>query len=89
MNCKHNIEHFINCKISCFEDSKRLMLEISVRCETCKKPFVFVGLPPGLNLNGATVSVDGLTANMALAPEGESVAEFDVTGYSFHVAKLP
>ena len=40
---------------------------------TCQHgtPFQFLGLPPGLNLEGATVSIDGLEANIAICPRGQ------------------
>ncbi|MBB3453904.1 hypothetical protein FHT86_002160 [Rhizobium sp. BK313] len=47
------------------------MAEINVECADCKEPFQFIGLPPGLNLNGATVSINGLQANMAIGPNSQ------------------
>lgn len=52
------------------EDSGRFMLEVTVRCTDCEKPFQFLGLQPGLDFNGARVSVDGLELNVAISPEG-------------------
>lgn len=59
-----------DCRVARLEDSGRFMLEVSVRCLDCGQPFQFLGLPPGLKLNGATVSLDGLEANIAICPQG-------------------
>jgi len=57
-------------KVARLEDSGRFMAEIRVTCSDCGKPFQFLGLEPGLDLDGARVSIDGLEANIAIAPEG-------------------
>ncbi|HKB35360.1 MAG TPA: hypothetical protein VKD72_02835 [Gemmataceae bacterium] len=41
---------------------------MTIRCEQCGTPFRFIGLPAGLGLNGAAVSVDGTEARLAIAP---------------------
>lgn len=46
------------------------MAELKIFCADCGKPFQFLGLDPGLDLQGARVSVDGLEANIAISPEG-------------------
>lgn len=52
------------------EDTGKFMADVTIKCADCGKPFVFLGLEPGLNMHGATVSIDGLEARMAIAPEG-------------------
>jgi hypothetical protein len=52
------------------EDTGRFMLEATVRCTDCGKPFQFLGLKPGLDFDGARVSLDGLELNVAITPEG-------------------
>lgn len=47
------------------------MAEITVRCDDCGEPFQFLGLEPGLDMAGARVSIDGLEANMAIAPSSQ------------------
>ena len=44
--------------------------EITIRCRQCGKPFQFLGLEPGIDTQGARVSIDGLEANIAICPEG-------------------
>lgn len=69
MTCKHmNFE--ASCKVARLEDSGRFMFEATVRCTECKKPFQFLGLQPGLDMNGARVSLDGLEINVAICPQG-------------------
>lgn len=46
------------------------MAELKIFCGACNKPFQFLGLEPGLDLQGARVSIDGLEANIAISPEG-------------------
>jgi hypothetical protein len=53
------------------EDSGRFMAEVKVKCADCGEPFQFLGLEPGLDLSGARVSIDGLEANMAIAPTSQ------------------
>jgi hypothetical protein len=60
-----------DCSVCRLEDSGRFMLEVRVHCIECGKPFQFLGLQPGLNFEGATVSLDGLEANLAICPEGQ------------------
>lgn len=67
MGCKH--ESFLTkCTVNRLEDSGRFMLDIEVVCEQCQTPFVFKGLPVGVNLEGACVSVSGREARLAIAP---------------------
>lgn len=67
--CKH--ENFAaNVSVARLEDSGRFMAEIRICCTECGAPFQFLGLEPGLDLQGASVSIDGLEANIAIAPEG-------------------
>lgn len=47
------------------------MAEVRVHCAQCGKPFQFLGLQPGMDTQGARVSLDGLEANIAIVPEGE------------------
>jgi hypothetical protein len=42
--------------------------EITLKCSECDQPFVFLGLPVGLSLDGAAVSIDGQELRVACAP---------------------
>ncbi|KKL56595.1 hypothetical protein LCGC14_2243860 [marine sediment metagenome] len=53
-----------------FKDTGGFMAEIRINCQDCGKPFQFLGLEPGVDTCGATVSIDGFEARIAIAPEG-------------------
>jgi hypothetical protein len=53
-----------------FEDTGGFMLEARINCKTCGVPMQFLGLRPGLDLQGAAVSLDGLELRIAVCPEG-------------------
>jgi hypothetical protein len=69
--CKH-LKFSCMCVVNRLEDTGLFVLEVRVRCSDCQTSFGFKGLPVGVNLNGATVSFDGLEARLAIYP-GESV----------------
>ncbi|CAN7322293.1 hypothetical protein LJR084_001860 [Variovorax sp. LjRoot84] len=70
MNCAH-LNFDASCGVARLEDTGRFMLEVRIKCIDCGKPFQFLGLKPGLNFDGATVSLDGLEANLAIFPDGQ------------------
>ena len=65
-NCQHNkeFESFVNVNI--IEDTGVWMAELRIMCAECGMPMRFLGLPHGLNLNGAAVTMDGLEARLAI-----------------------
>lgn len=65
--CKHH-EFSASVKVARLEDTGRFMAEVTVRCSECGEPFQFLGLEPGVHLDGARVSIDGLEANLAICP---------------------
>lgn len=71
MKCKH-MNFNAGVKVIRLEDSGRFSVEMLVNCKDCGEPFQFIGLPVGLNLNGATVSFSGLQARLAIAPSSET-----------------
>jgi hypothetical protein len=46
----------------------RFVAEVQIRCD-CGEAFRFLGVPPGLDFERPTVSVDGLTLNAPIEPE--------------------
>lgn len=48
--------------------------DVRIRCADCNLSFQFLGLLPGVDTRGATVSIDALEAHLALAPEGQEVS---------------
>ena len=75
MACKH-MNFAANVEVARLEDSGRFMADITIKCSECGEPFQFVGLEAGLNLNGATVSIDGLEARMAILPKSQVMSPF-------------
>lgn len=63
---------------------ERYSMAVRVKCSECGTPFRFIGLPAGLDLNGAAVSVDATEGRFAIAPKGQvvSVLEGGVVGFS-------
>jgi len=72
-------------KVARLEDSGQFMAEVRVKCDECGLPFQFLGLEPGIDLQGARVSVDGLEASLAICPQGKQPSPLDriVTGIGF------
>lgn len=62
-------------------------VNITITCMECGVAMRFLGLPCGVDLNGAAVSADGTEARLAIAPEGEVRALID--GPSFTVRGRP
>ncbi len=72
MTCPH--EHFESTvNVNRLVDIGRFTAEIKIRCVDCGAPMRFLGLPLGLDLNGAAVSVDGTEGRFAIHPKGEQV----------------
>ena len=68
--CKHNKAHKATVSVIYLEDSGRFTADVRIECE-CGRPFQFLGLPIGLDLNGgAFISADGQECRIAIAPVG-------------------
>lgn len=69
MNCEHM--NFMS-KANIFRlESGKFMAEIQIECSDCHRPFEFLGLPAGLNLEGAAVEFGGREARLAIKPANE------------------
>lgn len=69
-DCLHNKQHRATVAVNYLEDSGRFSADIRIECADCGRPFQFLGLPLGLDLNGAAMDVDGQEARLAIAPVG-------------------
>jgi len=67
--CEHKNFH-ANVAVNRLEDTKQFVADVSIKCEDCGAEFEFLGLSPGLNLQGATISLNGLEARLAICPKG-------------------
>lgn len=70
MACEHH-NFSASVRVARVEDVGRFMAEIRIECSDCGVPMQFMGLEPGLNYNGANVSLDGLEANIGIHPRGQ------------------
>lgn len=87
MKCKHE-QFYCNCTVNRMEDIERFNMEVTVHCEQCMTKFQFLGLPVGLNLNGASVSPDGLEGRFGILPIGETPSPIEgSTGFSISFNK--
>lgn len=57
--------------------------EVRVHCRKCKRRFQFLGLQPGVDLQGARMSIDGLEARLAICPQGEQPSPLDNIAVNF------
>ena len=65
------------------EPPVRFTADVRIRCAQCGQPFRFIGLPHGLDLNGAAVSADGQEARLCILPAGEVLTMLEgVTGFT-------
>lgn len=68
--CKHEAFNAV-CAINRFEDGSPFMMDVRVTCTECGLPFEFLGLAPGVDMQGASCSVDAQEARLAIVPKGE------------------
>lgn len=80
MTCEHKnfgVNVGVNRLVSPNDRPMQFVAEISIRCADCDKRFQFLGLRAGLDLQGARVSIDGMEAALAIAPEGSTPNPLD------------
>lgn len=69
------------------EDIGQFNAEVKIQCAECGMPFRFLGLPIGLNLQGACIAPDGLEARLAILPQDRVPAPLEgVTGFRIGVS---
>jgi hypothetical protein len=83
MTCKHE-DFEARVDINRLEDTGRFMADVKIQCAACGVPMVFLGLPRGLDINGASMNTDGTEGRFAIAPKGETVPE---TSLGFEMRK--
>lgn len=66
--CEHP-DFIANVTVNRLEDTGGFHADVRIQCAVCNLPFQFLGLPGGLLLDGAAVSVDGTEARLAIAPQ--------------------
>jgi hypothetical protein len=65
--CEHK-DFEAHVAVNRMEDTGQFAADVHIRCKDCETPFQFLGLPTGLNSEGAAVSVDATEARLAIAP---------------------
>lgn len=84
VKCDHPDFH-ANVTVNRLQDTGRFQADVTICCAQCHLPFRFIGLPAGLDLNGASTSADATEARLAIAPKGEVVSAIQggqPTGFS-------
>lgn len=71
------------------EDSKpdRYCADVTINCAICGVAMRFIGLPAGLDLNGAATSADATEARLAIAPAGEVISVIDGAIHGFSIKR--
>jgi len=67
--CEHK-NFSVAATVNRLEDTRQFIMDVTVNCIDCGLPFQFMGLEPGLDLQGAKVDLDGTTARLAIHPQG-------------------
>lgn len=85
-DCKHD-SFACSVTVNRLEDIGRFNADVTITCDQCQTPFRFIGLPAGLDLNGASVSVDGCEGRFAIAPRGQVLSELEGGDVGFTIRK--
>lgn len=64
---------------------KNYMADITICCSDCGLPFQFLGLEPGVDLQGARVSIDNLEAHLGICPQGSQPNHLDNIAVNFNL----
>lgn len=58
-------------ELSTVEAHNRFCADVTIKCDDCATPFRFIGLPAGLDLNGACTNPDATEGRFAIGPKDE------------------
>lgn len=70
--CEHK-DFTAHVEVNRLEDISSFAADVRITCAECGTRFRFLGLPGGLNIEGATVSFDGTEARLAIEPERKGI----------------
>lgn len=79
MKCEHK-DFSAEVDVSRLEDTGRFMADVRIKCADCGLPFRFIGLPCGVDVNGAAVNINGQEAHLSIAPHNEVRSVLDDGG---------
>jgi hypothetical protein len=77
-SCEHK-DFRADVSVHRLEDTKQFQANVKIECSQCHLPFQFLGLPLGMDLQGAAMSVDGQEARLGIAPVGSVPQPLDGT----------
>lgn len=69
-DCDHQ-QFSVRVEVVRLEDTGKYAADVTINCVECGVPMVFLGLPRGLDPNGAATNVDGTELRAAIHPKGE------------------
>ncbi len=73
-HCEHK-EFEATVEVNRLEDIGRFTADVVVWCKKCRVKMSWLGLPRGVDLNGAATNTDGTELRAAIHPVGETVPE--------------
>lgn len=86
MECGHD-DFNASVTVNRIADVGRFSADVRISCAQCGVPMRFIGLPAGLDLEGAATSVDGTEARLAIAPRGEVLSAMEGAPMGFTVRR--
>lgn len=86
VKCDHPDFH-ANVTVNRLQDTGRFQADVKIQCAQCGIPMRFIGLPAGLDIDGAATSADATEARLSIAPKGDVVAATDGAPMGFSVRK--
>ena len=84
--CQHE-EFHANVEVTRLSDTGRFTADVRIKCKVCDLPFRFIGLPAGLDLNGAATNPDATEARLAIAPKGQVISLLDGAPVGFSIRR--
>lgn len=62
--------------------------EVRIKCADCGRQFQFMGLEPGVDLQGARTSIDAMEAHLAICPQGEEPSPLDRIAVNYKPGRM-
>jgi len=85
-NCPHEVFK-AEVDVNRLVDTGRFQADVRIKCEQCGTPFRFIGLPCGLDLNGAATNPDATEARLSIAPKGEVIPLIEGAPMGFSIRR--
>lgn len=61
-------------EVNRLEDTGRFMADITIKCDDCGEPFQFLGVKPGLDMQGAAVDMTGTELRVSILPNSQTMS---------------